>query len=277
MRETLQMVLAQSLEERQAYINEHPTVLQDMLAHIGDPNGELRDQLNYRLFMELLSANQIPHAQLEHIAVTLVQEAGLLYGLDEVNTDAVYTRSFAALWLTAILHADRQLRILPSDTIQAITMSAVKLFQRERDLRSFVSETHGWAHSVAHVSDLAVALIQHPDFSMHNAPQLLQGIKAAFWKGYVFTDDEEERFTKIVEAIIAKGFEEDVLVEWVEQVFDRLEMSAYERGYTQEWFKARTNILHFMKNLYFTLKFSNRYDKLRGVISIFIQRWMKLS
>ena len=272
-----QQVLALPYEERGLYIQQHPDFLEGMLNHIGHRNGELRDQYNYRLFVELLSADQIPHDVLQRFAERITGEDFLLKGLGESEGDAVFTRSFAALWLTAILHADRQLELLGEEAVADMTAGALKIMTRERDLRSFVDEESGWAHAIAHVSDLLTALIQHRHFDMHHAPYMLQALKESFWKGRVYTDDEEERFVKVIEALIGKGVQEEILVEWVEQVFDKLEMYAFELGYTQEWFRARTNILHFMNTLYFTLKFSNRYEKLRAVTSIFIQRWMKLS
>ncbi len=272
-----EQVLALSHEERGEYIQQHPHFLQEMLQNIGHPNGEARDLYNYRLFVELLSADQIPHEVLKSFAHSLSGKAYLLAGIGEEEGDLVFTRSFSALWLTAILHADRQLELLDEELVAAVTKGALTLLARERDLRSFVNDEKGWAHSIAHVSDLLAALIQHCHFDMKNSPYILQEVKEAFWKGRVYTDDEEDRFVKIIEGLIQKGFEEDILVEWVEQVFDKLEIYSYELGFTQEWFRARTNILHFMQTLYFTLKFSNRYEKLRSITSIFIQRWMKLS
>jgi hypothetical protein len=272
-----QQVLALPHEERGAYIKQHPHFFDEMLQYIGHPNGEIRDLYNYRLFVELLSADQIPHEVLKNFADALSGQDYLLNGIGEAESDLVFTRSFSALWLTAILHADRQLELLDEESVEHITRGALQFIAHERDLRSFVNDEKGWAHAIAHASDLFAAVIQHRYFNMKFAPSILQEVKESFWKGRVYTDDEEERFVKIVEGLIQKGFEEDILVEWVEQVFDKLEMYSYELGYTQEWFRARTNILHFIQTLYFTLKFSHRYEKLRSVASIFIQRWMKLS
>ncbi len=54
----LQQVLAMNEEERQLYMQAHEEqLLTNMIKHIGDPSSTLRDQTNYRLFIELLSAN----------------------------------------------------------------------------------------------------------------------------------------------------------------------------------------------------------------------------
>ena len=120
-----QQVLALPYEERGLYIQQHPDFLEGMLGQIGHRSGELRDQYNYRLFVELLSADQIPHDVLRHFAGRMTGEDFLLKGLGESEGDAVFTRSFAALWLTAIVHADRQLELLDEEAIAGMTAGAV--------------------------------------------------------------------------------------------------------------------------------------------------------
>ena len=274
----LQQVLAMNEEERRVYVQANEQqLLTQMVKHIGDPSSTLRDQTNYRLFMELLTANCWTVERLRPLAMQLIDDEHLfLHIKDREATEAVFTRSFSALWLTALLHADVQLRFLQEDELTFIFQEVARYFTWERDVRGYINAEQGWAHSMAHGADLCVASIRHPQFEIRYAPMLLQGLKDAFWKGSVYIDDEEERFVKIIEALIAINFPEEILIEWVEQVFDKLEAYLYEAGYTQEWFKARSNTLHFMKTLYFAVKFSNKYEQLRAITSIFIQKWMKI-
>ncbi|ATP42427.1 hypothetical protein CSE16_10545 [Solibacillus sp. R5-41] len=245
--------------------------------NVGHIESTIRDQQNYRLFIQLLSENIIPAPIIHHYVNYLSADNGLLFELNDTDTSTVIQRSFSALFLTAIVNADRQLGILTKEEVEQLTTAAIELFSKEQDFRSYIDEMTGWAHSIAHTADLICALISHPYFNIRFTSHILQAIRTNLWKGYVFQDDEEERFVKIVEALIAKGIEEALFIEWVEQLFDRLEMVAYEQGYNASWFKARTNILNMMKTLYFFLKFSNHSDKLRGIVSIFIQRWLKLT
>jgi len=273
----LQQVLAMNEEERQLYMQAHEEqLLTNMIKYIGDPNSTLRDQTNYRLFMELLSANHWKADSLRTLTMQLIDDEHLfLHIQDREATEAVFTRSFSALWLTALLHADAQLRFLQADDLTEIFQQVARYFTRERDVRGFINDEQGWAHSMAHVADLCVACIRHPQFEVRYAPMILQGVKDAFWKGSVYIDDEEERLVKVIEALIAIDFPEEILIEWVEQVFDKLEVYLYEAGYTKDWFKARSNTMHFMKTMYFAVKFSNKYKQLRAVTSILIQKWMK--
>lgn len=264
-------------EDRILYVKQHETpLLQRMLANIGDPDSMLRDQLNYRVFIELLAANAFSHEALIKITEALIEDDKLFLNIHDGQSDAVFTRTFTTLWLTGLLHADAQLRFLNDERLTEIFTRSCRYFLQEKDVRGFVDEARGWAHSMAHAADLMEAVIRHPKFDIGFVPSILQGLKEAFWKGSVYIDDEDERLVKIIEALISIEFNEEVLIEWVEQVFDKLEAYLYQEGYTPKWFKARSNTLHFMKTLYFTVKFANKYEKLRGITSIFIQKWMKI-
>ncbi|MEG0471578.1 MAG: DUF2785 domain-containing protein [Solibacillus sp.] len=264
-------------EQRAQFVKEQEALFDTILMNVGHMESTIRDQQNYRLFIQLLSENAFPAPMIHHYVNELSADKGLLFKIHATDTSAVIQRSFSALFLTAIVNADRQLRILTEEEVDQLTTAAIALFAKEQDLRSYIDETTGWAHSIANTADLLIALISHPHFNIRFTSHILQAIRTNLWKGYVFQDDEEERFSKIVTALIAKGIEEALFIEWMEQLFDRLEMVAYEQGYSASWFKARTNLLNMMKTLYFFLKFSNHSDKLRGTVSIFIERWMKLT
>ncbi|KGR74847.1 hypothetical protein CD33_13830 [Ureibacillus sinduriensis BLB-1 = JCM 15800] len=261
--------------ERQAYMNENgEQLIETMIAHIGHPEDELRDKLIYRLFIELLAAQLFTRKQMAQIASTLKGDHYLFCSIGERETDTVFTRSFSALWLSDLINADGQLRFLSEQEATSILDAASIYLTKEKDVRGFVGEK-GWAHSIAHGADLSSAIIAHPLFSVRLAPVILQGIKDGFWKGTVYVDDEEERLVTIVEKLIAKDFPEEVLIEWVEQTFDKLQFYLMEVGYTPQYFAARTNTLHFMKTLYFTLKFSQKSPQLMGIVSLFVAKWMK--
>ena len=261
--------------QKRQYLSENGNqLIEEMLKHIGNPDAEIRDQLNYRVFIELLNDNLFTQNQLKELIFKLEGNDFLFSSIGERNTDSVFVRSFSALWLSALLRVDGQQRFLTKDeAIQILTSSSLYLM-KEKDIRGSVPEK-GWAHSIAHGADLATAIVAHPSFELRLAPNLLQGIKDSFWKGAVYVDDEDERLVNVVNQLIQKDFPEEVLIEWVEQVFDKLQLHLMYEGYTPQYFVARTNTLQFMKTFYFTLKFSQKMPELKGVTSLFIGKWMK--
>lgn len=275
--ENYQTLLDMSMDDRKRHIEQNPAIFNEILEVIGIEEAVIRDQLNYRLFVQLLSENNIGPAIISQYVNHLSSTDGLLYKIGEKGTSSVFQRSYSALFLTAIVHADRQLQYLSIEQLELLTQHAVDLLMKEQDLRSYIDAHAGWAHSIAHACDLLGALIEHPKYPIRYTAHILQAIRTNFWKGYVFVDDEEERFCNVIQALLIKNIDEALFIEWFEQLYDRLQMVAFEQGYDAQWFKARTNQLNVTKTMYFYLKFANRNEKLRGVVSIFIQQWLKLN
>lgn len=275
-KETLQTFSSMTLSERQAFFNkEGEWLLKEMVAHIGSTDGELRDHLIYRLFIDLLSDNFLSAQQLQGLFDTATSEDFLYANIGEQMTDSVFTRSFSALLVAGILAKDSELLILNDTSLQSFFKKIGRYLLLENDTRGFV-EGKGWAHSVAHGADLAAMTIKHPKFELQHAPSILHALKLVTWKDVVFINDEEERLVNIIEALLARNYAEEALSEWVEQVFDKFEMHLVTQGYNQSFFSGRTCTLNAMKTLYFSLKMNNLAPKLQNTLYLQIAKWLKL-
>ncbi|WP_042473009.1 DUF2785 domain-containing protein [Bacillus ndiopicus] len=262
--------------QREQYMQEHgEEVLTGLLQHIGYANEEHHDKIVYRLFGELLTGQFWSNEQLVKTALLLPTNDYLFKNITNGDPESVFTRSFSALWLVYLLHYDRELSFLTQEEALFVMVEASRYLEQEQDVRGFV-KGKGWAHSVAHGADLLATMLTHPHFPPHLVPVILQGIKATFWKGTAFLDDEEERLAQVFEQLVTIDFPEEVCIEWVEQVFDKLAFQYSTEGYSAPFFNARTNVLRFMRTLYFTLKFSHKMPQLQGTVSIFIGKWTKL-
>lgn len=275
-KETLQTFSSMTLSERQAFFNkEGEWLLKEMVAHIGSTDGELRDHLIYRLFIDLLSDNFLSAQQLQGLFDTATSEDFLYANIGEQMTDSVFTRSFSALLVAGILAKDSELLILNDTSLQSFFKKIGRYLLLENDTRGFV-EGKGWAHSVAHGADLAAMTIKHPKFELQHAPSILHALKLVTWKDVVFINDEEERLVNIIEALLVRNYSEEALSEWVEQVFDKFEMHLVTQGYNQSFFSGRTCTLNAMKTLYFALKMNNLAPKLQNTLYLQIAKWLKL-
>ncbi|MBK3494690.1 DUF2785 domain-containing protein [Viridibacillus sp. YIM B01967] len=264
-----------TLERKTLIAEKGDQLVSNMLQEIGSVDAELRDQLIYRTFMEMIGDQLLSLEQMQLLFEETVTEKYLFFHTGDEQTDTVFTRSFSALLLTGILTVDAELRFLPEKMLVTYLERSDQFLQKERDVRGFV-DGKGWAHSVAHGADLAAATVRHPAFELRMAPPILQAIKACLWKDVVYVDDEEERLIEVIEAMMKKGVSDDVLIEWVEQVFDKLDHYLNSRGYDPSYFKARTCTLHFMKTLYFALKIKKSMPKLEGVVYMQVAKHFKL-
>lgn len=273
-KQTLQQFLQMNEQDRTRYFEQHHELLQQLTSHIDTLDAELRDQYIYHTFVELLRHNLLNAEQLKALFHT-INEHYLFLGLGDQQTDSVFSRSFAALLMADLLTVDQQQRILPADVLTPVFEKLATSLLYEQDTRVFV-EGKGWAHSIAAYADLLVIVIQHDAFPMQLAYKILQSLKDTSWKGYVYTDDEEERFNRIIQALIAKNVPEDILIEWTEQSFDKLDMHLMLFGYNEAFFKGRTCTLHLMKTCYFALKMNNQMPLLQNVIYGQIGKWFSL-
>lgn len=271
----LQQLIELSPIEIETYVKKHETtIIDDMLQQIGAVDSYTREAVTYQLFAFCMQQQIFSDEAKQNIIQTLVERQLLLERIDE-QSDAVFIRSASALWLTQLVKYDDN--GLSEEQYEMLFQQAIDALRLERDGRGFINEQQGWADAIGVKADLCLALLQHPHFSFRYTSKLLQAITSSLWNEHVFINNEDERFIKIIIAFIQKSVDEALLIEWVEQLFDRLEYYSYEVGYTQQWFIARTNLLQLMKTQYFHLKFSHQYEQLRATTSIFIQKWLKLS
>ncbi|HWL25870.1 MAG TPA: DUF2785 domain-containing protein [Ureibacillus sp.] len=275
MKDTLEKILLMNDLERAHYMSSNgDRLLEQMTELIGIPEDELRDKLNYRLFIELLSSNLLSKEQMLDLTLKLSSDQFLFNSIGEKETDSVFLRSFSALWLASLIRVDKQIHFLSNEQTRSIFNSCTSYLSREKDVRGYLGEK-GWASAMSNGAEMILSIVSHSAFELRFTPTILSGIKDSFWKGSVYVDDEEERFSNIIEKLISKDIPEQLFIEWVEQVFDKLQYYLMTSGYTPLYFSARTNTLHFMKNLYFVLKFTRQMPELQGVVSIFIGKWMK--
>ncbi|MBQ0139816.1 MAG: DUF2785 domain-containing protein [Kurthia sp.] len=244
--------------------------LQEMVKHIGAEDGQVRDELNFRLLIDLLQYEVLTAPQKEVLLQGILQNKLLLHKLGECDTPSVFTRALSAEWLRLLVTEDQ----IQSDLGEQILQDALLLLDREVDLRAQTAT--GFAYSVGNSALLINILLRSRTDVKRYAPSVLTAIQSNFWKTHVFTDDEEERLISLIEVLLVNDVDEAIIIEWIEQVFDRVENTIESEGYSTRFLKARTEILHFMKSLYFVLKFKNDYKKIQSILSIFIQKWNRL-
>ena len=273
MKNILQQAILLQPEMRPDFLQKQNIDLYDLLQVIGSPDAVLRDELAFRIFVESLYTGSWPEQVLREVAQKLIAEDFLFFNIGENGTQSVYTRSFSALWLSYLLKVDTQQPFLEGQESKAIFDRVTTYLIRECDTRGLV-ENEGWANAVTHAADLYTSCIVHPQFEMRFVPLFLQGISNSIWAGNVFVDDEEQKLANLIKVLQAIDYPEDVLVEWIEQLFDKLEFHLYERGYTRDYFKARTNTIHLMQAIYFKLKFAKVYSKVQSIASLFVAKSM---
>ncbi|WML46368.1 DUF2785 domain-containing protein [Neobacillus sp. PS3-40] len=249
-------------------------LIERMLDNIGSIDPELRDTLIFNTYGKLIVEDYLTDNQMEHIIE--VCRKNLFLGIEERESDLVFTRSFSALVIGLILQKDRQRPFLPEEIVLKTIEGSIKYLNLEKDVRGYV-EGKGWAHSIAHGADLLAEAVRHPSFNNGLFFECLEVIKLCLFKETTtktpFVDDEEERLIFVLEALIGKGITQNELGNWILEVSDTLQDLKRKEGYSLNFFWKKSNVITFLRGLYFRLLHKGEYSELRKSITDILQQW----
>ncbi|ASN06958.1 DUF2785 domain-containing protein [Virgibacillus necropolis] len=235
-----------------------------MLREIGNVDPELRDELIYSSFSQLILEDSYSDGELKRILTTCMDTDHLFYKIGEIGKDSVFTRSFSSLIIAMILLVNLQKNFLASNDIEQISVSLLKYLDQEQDIRGLV-HAKGWAHSIAHVADALDELVKQPNLSIENAENVFTAIfnKMAFNKDY-FHYEEDERMANPVIAMLQRGFSESMVCEKIAELANELKQN-FSTG-DQAYFVYRANIKQFLRSLYFHLETIEKNVEVRNSI-----------
>lgn len=161
------------------------------------------------------------------------------------------------------MYTDKPGSLLSENDLLTVVEKSNAYLRQENDTRGYV-EGKSWAHSVAHGADLLVTAITHTAYSSSQSGFFLETVKSCLFNRQVYIYDEDERLRRVIEALLEKGTEEKELMGWVSNVFDQLDAMFEKDGDTLNFFHTRTNVMYFMKTLYFRLEFGREKSKVNG-------------
>ena len=182
-------------------------IVESMLEHIGSVDSELRDQLIYSLFSQLIVEKNL----LEHELLTKLLDVALndllLRGIGEKGTDTVFTRSFTSLLIALILYRDNKDDFLDPHTILRVKDTLINYINLEKDLRGYVADK-GWAHSIAHVADNFDELVKSKKIHKEHYGEMLRALwDKIFVFNSVYIHEEEERILIPILEMLERGLE----------------------------------------------------------------------
>ena len=262
-----QLQTLQNMSEEQIANQDLDKLIQFMLNQIGATDPELRDMLIYSTFVKLINENYLDEKQLLYIIEVCLDQQHLFYQLGQANSDSVFTRSFSSLVIAAILGKDKDAELLPYEVYLKAFASSHAYLRQEHDTRGYV-EGKGWAHSIAHGADLLASAVEHPYYQQELFYEFLLTIQSCLFKGTVYTDNEDGRLIYVIESLVKKEMSEIELEQWVNNLFNELEMLFEKEEYTLNFYRTKTNVMNFVKSLYFRLGYQDICRNVRAAIKV---------
>jgi hypothetical protein len=229
-----------------------PDLTAELVTMLGSNDADERDTIAYSVL-----ATWISEGVYDDLLISLGDSIcqGLTVGLGEVDTDSVYRRSFSALILAECISRDNAAHLLPIDPVLTWADQALTWFVRERDLRGFVTGA-GWAHTVAHGSDLLGELARSRHFTAMELTVLLDviGDRLLAPTEHRLVHGEDDRLAYATMAILHRNLLDLRLVEaWVRRLSAGLARPT-ESTATGEWPTPTVfNVRSFLRALYLQL------------------------
>jgi hypothetical protein len=194
----------------------------------------------------------------------------LAIGLGESGTDTVFLRSFSALILEMAVHLDQlwdaglvpdRTAFLSQEEVLRWHTAAVAAFAGEKDLRG-CTEDSGWAHALAHMSDLLGALARSPHLDRAHLEQILTAIadKLIAPTDTVLLFEEDHRMIRgaVMHALFRNEIGPEFLHAWVGKLAHRPDGTSWGTVFGADSCddaanRARTNVRSFLRALYLVL------------------------
>lgn len=216
-----------------------------MLRHIGSTDSELRDDLIYEAFAEIIlhrDANAGLLIRILEVCLGMITD-----GIDEDDPDGVFGRSFSMLVVALVLERDRERPFLGGSRIREAFDRICDSYRRERNLAGYCLDK-GWAHTVAHTADALAIIVRSDALGDDDAGQVLDLVRDKFLQPrYCYVDGEDERTARVVEAmLVARPSMQGRVMEWAASLA-RCELPAEMPGR----FVVKGNVRNLLRSIFF--------------------------
>ncbi|MGM7680636.1 DUF2785 domain-containing protein [Cytobacillus sp. Hm23] len=223
-----------------------------MMKHLGSTDSELRDELIFSLFQELIRGKNLSDHQLKALLQLSLSDQHLFYNVGAKEDDTVFNRAFAILIVSSVVmyHNQNGENLLTEEEILHIHKNVLCYAKLENDVRGFV-ENKGWAHSTAHLADALNELAVCKVMQKIQLVDILEAVKEKVCiKNYTYINEEDERLITAVSSIIERNIlsDEDITT-WIKQ-FDNIEQVKD----SQQQHCLLVNRKNFLRSLYFRFK-----------------------
>ncbi len=232
-----------------------------LLPNLGSTDEELRDELSYMILASgIIDKHKLTEQQLQELLFNVLDQDHLFYRVGEMNTDAVFMRSFSTLIVAAILYTDNGDPQLPPDVVRQAKDALLRYARVEKDWRGYV-EGKGWAHAMAHLADALDECAQHASMSENDRQDILKTLSWLIKLPDPLYHEEDMRLANVAyRIIVAKQVSENFLDQWLASCY-------VERGPDVSSWMSASNSKNFLRSLFFLLTWDNMAIGLASRIS----------
>ncbi|MFR9780569.1 DUF2785 domain-containing protein [Micromonospora sp. MS34] len=218
-----------------------------LLAHIGDLDPQLRDELVYPTFHAFVTGDRLTEDELRDLLDTLIDDQHLFHGIGGHDDPTVFTRTFSMLVVALVLARHRDRPFLTAEQFARTRDALLRYHRQERDLRGLVTEG-GWAHAAAHHADALNELVRCPESAPATHRAVLDALAALLHNGTtIFPDEDDERMATVVDVLAEKELlPEAEIAQWLGRLAD-----CADQPRSRAQMVARVNTRNLLRSLWF--------------------------
>ena len=234
-------------------------LLDAMMEHIGSPDPELRDELIYRQFSQIIQyGDQLSDDVLVDLLTKALGDEYLFYEIGDVGTDHIFKRSFSVLLIALILNKDLERSFISLPLLEKVRAELLLYLDLEQDLRGYVPEK-GWAHSVAHTADAIDEVVKNPKLKVQYFPAIYQAlVNKAFTFADVYVADEDERLLTPIMKMLEIGLPPEIVEELFTIIPSFLKQQK-EKIDEEKYWRLYANCKSFLKSFYISTSSNEKW------------------
>ncbi|ERJ11828.1 DUF2785 domain-containing protein [Haloplasma contractile] len=233
-----------------------------MITHIGDTDPILRDELIYEVLENWTLNDVFTIEEVKDFLEIAFDDQHLFFRIGDKHDNSVFTRTFSLLFIAAALYKHNINPYLSKDDIISYLDKIISYLEREVDVRGFVKEK-GWAHSVAHCSDVLGQFAKCDELETSDHKKILNAIanKIAHRK-YTYIDEEDERaVTAVMNVIRKEHVSQDEFCTWINDLVQIGTLKIFPDDSV-----IHVNVKHFLRSLYFRLINEEQFNQVLNVL-----------
>lgn len=218
----------------------------------GETDPEIRDELGYTIFSQLMAKGALPVGTLAALLERLTSGGQAFFHIGETADAAVLRRSFAWLGVAAVLERDQANPApeLSAGDLDRVLEALRRYLDQEIDWRGY-HEAWGWVHAGAHVADAAAALTRHPNLTMASRTLLTAAAWQFVSRPLPWLNEEMDRWAWVFFCLIEQDSNSD-------EVDIHLNRFLVSRTRDVNTHRATQNVKSVLYTLYFLLRWSSR-------------------
>lgn len=140
----------------------------------GSTDPVLRDHCGYEILAAwIYRDHRVSPNDLELLRRKLLP--GMFFHIGEAGDDAIFRRSFSALYLSILAAEDLRTPFMSPNGFKDTLDAAIRSYAEEKDLRGYIPGK-GWAHATAHAADLLKFLGRNDKLSPDFQKRIIQAV-----------------------------------------------------------------------------------------------------